>query len=345
MKRRYVRANNSPFMNEILYKAIMAQSKLRNKFLKLKTIESREAYKRQRNYCVSLIRKTKKRFYENLSPNLITDNRKFWKQVKPFFSDKTPINNNITLIEGNEIVTDPSACAEILNNFFVNSIKTLDIDRGLHTVNTEIIVDPVEKAIEVFKSHPSIIRINQEGFAPNNFSFQYVTENDISLVIKNIDASKSYQKENILPKLLKDNDDICALVIYNDMNQNISKGQFPSNLKHADISPIFKKIERLLKVNYRPVSILPTLSKVYENNLYPQMYVYFNSIFSKYLCGFRKGHSTQHCLLFMLETLKNTLDKGQKTGILLTDLSKAFDCISHELLIAKLYAYGFSKMH
>ena len=58
---------------------------------------------------------------------------------------------------------------------------------------------------------------------------------------------------------------------------------------------------------------------------------------------FRKGHSTQHCLLFMLETLNNALDEGQKIGILLTDLSKAFDCISHELLIAKLYAYGFSK--
>ena len=130
-------------------------------------------------------------------------------------------------------------------------------------------------------------------------------------MIKNIDASKSYQKENIPPKLLKDNDDICALVIYNDINQNISKGQFTSKLKHADISPIFKKIERLLKVNYRPVSILPTLSKVYEKNLYPQMYVYFNSIFSKYLCGFRKGHSTQHCLLFMWKILKNALDKGQ----------------------------------
>ena len=125
----------------------MVRSKLRNKFLKLKTIESREAYKRQRNYCVSLIRKTNKRFYENPSPNLITDNRKCWKQVKPFFSDKTPINNNTILIEGNEIVTDSSATAEILNNFVVNSIKTLDIDRGLHTVNTEIIVDPVEKAI------------------------------------------------------------------------------------------------------------------------------------------------------------------------------------------------------
>ena len=69
----------------------------------------------------------------------------------------------------------------------------------------------------------------------------------------------------------------------------------------------------------------------------------FNGIFSKYLGGFRKGHSTQPCSLYMLEKLKEALDKGLTTGILLTDLTKAFDCISHDLLIAKLQAYGFSK--
>ena len=61
------------------------------------------------------------------------------------------------------------------------------------------------------------------------------------------------------------------------------------------------------------------------------------------MCGFRSGHSTQHCLLYMLKSFKKARDMGLTTGILLTDLTKAFDCISHELLIAKLYAYGFSK--
>ena len=89
-------------------------------------------------------------------------------------------------------------------------------------------------------------------------------------------------------------------------------------------------------------SQLPTLSKVYEKIFHSQIYEYFNGIFSQYLCGFRRGHSTQHCLLFLLEKLKRALDKGLVTGILLTDLSKAFDSISHELLIAKLYAYVFS---
>ena len=73
------------------------------------------------------------------------------------------------------------------------------------------------------------------------------------------------------------------------------------------------------------------------------MYEYFNKIFPKYLCGFRKGYSTPHCLLFMLGKITHALDKGLHAGIFLTDLSKAFDSLSHDILIAKLYAYGFSK--
>ena len=91
---RYVRANNSTFIDNTIYKAIMVRSRLRNKCLKLKTIESRLVYKKQRNYCCSHIRQGRRNFYEKLDPNLITDNRKFWKQIKPFFSDKTPKNTN-----------------------------------------------------------------------------------------------------------------------------------------------------------------------------------------------------------------------------------------------------------
>ena len=100
MKTKYIRPNNSPFMNHDLSKAIMVRSRLRNKFIKLITNESREAYKTQRNYCLSLLRQVKKNFYNSLIPSLITDNKMFWKQVKPFFSNKTPSNNKIILSEG-----------------------------------------------------------------------------------------------------------------------------------------------------------------------------------------------------------------------------------------------------
>ena len=105
--------------------------------------------------------------------------------------------------------------------------------------------------------------------------------------------------------------------------------------------PVFKKKDRNNIENYRPVSILPNFSKIYERCLYDQMYKYFNHILSKWQCGFRKSFSTQHCLPVMTEKWRKCLDKGSISGAILTDLSKAFDCILHDLLIAKLAAYGF----
>ena len=103
-----------------------------------------------------------------------------------------------------------------------------------------------------------------------------------------------------------------------------------------------KKGRKDNKENYRLVSILPTLSKILERILFEQISVYFDKFLSDQQCGFRKGYSTQHCLLNLLEKWKNSVDKGKVFGALLTDLSKAFDCLDHELLTAKLNAYGFT---
>ena len=105
--------------------------------------------------------------------------------------------------------------------------------------------------------------------------------------------------------------------------------------------PFVLFISKLSKENYRPISILPNISKVYERCLYDQISKYFETRFSKFQCGFRKGYSAQHCLLAMIEKWKTAVDNGGVFAALLTDLSKAFDCIPHDLIIAKLAAYGF----
>ena len=102
---------------------------------------------------------------------------------------------------------------------------------------------------------------------------------------------------------------------------------FHSNLKAADILPTHKKKDKSDIESYCPISILPTLFKIYERCMYDQMYKYFGHILSKYQCGFRQGYNTQHCLLMMVEKWKEALDKGGLGEALLTDLSKAFDCI------------------
>ena len=144
-------------------------------------------------------------------------------------------------------------------------------------------------------------------------------------------------------KVIKENKDIVAFFIHHNFNNSLSSSTFPTALKYADVKPVFKKDDKTDKENYRPISILPTLSKVYGSLIYNQMYPYFDKLFSKFQCGFRKCFNAQHCLVTMIEKWRRSVDEGGQAGALLTDLSKAFDCVDHELLIAKLYAYGFDK--
>ena len=105
---------------------------------------------------------------------------------------------------------------------------------------------------------------------------------------------------------------------------------------------LFTKEDRLNKENYRPVSLLSHMSKVFERLVYKQTETFINNKLSINLSGFRKNYNTQYCLTYMPEKWKNTLDKGKHVGAVFMDLSKAFDTINHELMIAKLEAYGFS---
>ena len=104
LKERYVRYNQAKFMNKILQKAIMNRSRFLNRYRKEKTEATRSAHQRQRNFCVELLRKTKKDFYNNLNVKYITENKLFWKTVKSSFTDKTLKDERITLVENNKVV-------------------------------------------------------------------------------------------------------------------------------------------------------------------------------------------------------------------------------------------------
>ena len=116
---------------------------------------------------------------------------------------------------------------------------------------------------------------------------------------------------------------------------------FPDQAKISSVTPAFKKDNKMDKTNYRPVSVLPCLSKILEKVIFEQMAYYFESIFSPYLSGFRKRYSWQHVLMQMTEYWRKSLDHKKVIGALSMDLSEAFNSLQHDILIAKLHAYGF----
>ena len=104
LNKKYIRSNHLPFMNKELSKAIMHRSKLRNNFLQHRANENVEKYTKQRNYCVSSLRRIKKNYYSNINKKNITDGKKFWKTVTPFLFDKILSNERITLIENDKVI-------------------------------------------------------------------------------------------------------------------------------------------------------------------------------------------------------------------------------------------------
>ena len=151
-------------MNWELSKVIMTRTRLRNKFFKGQTVENIKNYNKQRNYCVTLLRKVKKEYYDSQDEKHVTDNKTFWKTVKPFLSDKTVNSPKITLVEKNEIINNEEKIAEILNTYFINIVSNLKIPLYQDTdfargIGPFVGNDPITFILAKYKNHPSIIAI------------------------------------------------------------------------------------------------------------------------------------------------------------------------------------------
>ena len=165
---------------------------------------------------------------------------------------------------------------------------------------------------------------------------------NIAKELRSLNPNKACTFKNIPPKILKESRECYSDILQKLSNNTVSNKEFPDELKLADVTPIYKKDDPNKSKNYRPVSVLPVVSKVFEKIMHDQISQYINSFLTPYLCGYRKGFSTQQALLSLIEKWKIVLDSKGYGGAVLMDLSKAFDTINHDLLIAKLHAYGFS---
>ena len=263
--------------------------------------------------------------------------------MKPFFSDKGVNTKGITLIEGDTIISDDTEVAEILNKYFKTAVEELDIEEpSEYLTDSSTENDPLDKIFVKYAHHPSIRKI-EETIKKGKFSFDTISLEEVQTEINNLDCKKSNPSNCITAKNLKENVDICSEVLHNVITNGISCSIFDDNMKFADIKPCPKSNEDTNKKIYRPLSVLPAASKVYERIMHKQIGKYMDAFLSPYLCGYRKGYNAQYALLSLIEKWRISLDNHGYGGAILMDLSKAFDTINHELLLAKLNAYGFDR--
>ena len=156
----------------------------------------------------------------------------------------------------------------------------------------------VLSVLNALENHPSIKNIKSKKFN-STFSFENTYTDVVMKGINNLNVAKSCQINDIPTKVMKMNKGIFANFITGHFNYCIAYGEFPDELKHADVIPVHKKNEKCDKTNYRPVSILTNISKIYKKLLYNQQSKYFGSLLATNQCGFRTGFSSQYCLLVM----------------------------------------------
>ena len=252
-------------------------------------------------------------------------------------------NDKITLSENKMLIINDQKSAEVFNNYFNSTVKELNIPIDQNLLNdVSIFNDPIIAALHKYKRHLSIVIIKEKVKKHDLFSFYHVNPNKMLTILQNIDPKKATHQGDIPVRIIDENKFTFSKISSEMFNFYMDNNTFPNRLKKADIEPVNKKDDPFDKTNYRPISILPVLSKAFERCLYNQIYEHIDTVLSKVQCGFRKGFSTQYSLIAMIEKWRKNMDKGKSCAALLTDLGKDFDCIVHDVLIAKLEACGFS---
>ena len=284
---------------------------------------SKEYYKKICNETRKKINIRKNVYYKRkLSGILDTGNR--WKTLKEcanITNNRQPLTiKQITNSNGN-ILVDAKSIANELNNHFISV--------GIKTQETiELGGDPYSKFLGVASR--------------DNFQFLEATPAEVIQIITSLKTSRSLPVHVVPPHCFKLAKLEISSTISSLINQSFKDGCFPESLKHARITPLYKTGNPSLPCNYRPISILSVLSKIFEKAAHKRLYEHFTShnLLHRNQFGFRKNHNTTDTLIIITNTIKVALNNKQSAICVYLDLSKAFDTVPHDVLLGKLHHYG-----
>ncbi|MEW8544385.1 MAG: reverse transcriptase family protein [Candidatus Thiodiazotropha sp.] len=278
-----------------------------------------EKYKHFRNKIVSDIRKSKNDYFDKLDTLLSTDTtnmKLFWKTSKQLLNVAKSSSSIPTLVQNDEYAEDDYQKANMLNTYFSSQAKVVDDCR------------PLPELLPVQCMLNSIL----------------ITSQDVSDVLRNLNVNKACGPDLLSPHLLKEASGILARPLSILFNRSLEQCYFPIAWKQGNVCPLYKKDDKSLPSNYRPITLLSILGKTMERCVHKHLYNYIiaNQILTPFQSGFVRGDSTTCQLIHTYHTFCNAVDKGKEVRTVFCDISKAFDRVWHRGLLHKLSGIGCS---
>lgn len=275
----------------------------------------------------------KNSFYKNKiekSPNIP-------KTVWEIINSEVGENNckkqqNTTIIEGGRAHSDPKITSEIFNDYFVNIVEDI-------STNNQTEEQCLQKIRATFNNNNNS---NDNLFSNRIFHLKPTHKEEVEKVITSLKNKRSCGFDDIPVSLLKSIKTQISPVITHLINSSFVAGYFPDKLKISKVVPVFKKDDPSKVLNYRPVSLLPTISKIFEKIVHNQLVAFLINykLFDNIQHGFRVGRSVVTASVSFIESIIESVDRGEETVGIFMDLSKAFDSVKHKILIEKLKLLG-----
>ena len=319
-----VKGKKSPWLTRDVKNEMNLRDKFHRKFLKTKSIDDFNQYKTQRNKVNILVRKAKNKHLKTLLTESTRDPNRFWKTLKKIFPTKDTVSNAKSFLINGRLISNPAKIASGFCNFFLTMAKKAK-----------------EKSIllkDFVWSKPVISRPKTYS----TFRFKEVLVSDVFKYLKKLSRNKSAGHDDLPPGMLKDSARLIAKPLAYIINVSLKTSTVPKDFKCGIISPIFKSGSKVDLDNYRPITLLPVCSKIFEKCVHSQLSSFLEEkkLLSSTQFGFRKQRNTETAATLFLDQIRMGMNDGQMTGAIFIDLTKAFDTLSHAQIIENLSSYG-----
>jgi len=307
---------------------LKASSKRKNllyrRWLQTKSPSDEAKYKKYRKVYKKLAFEAEQSYYRNLFDSKTNSIKKLWSNLNTMcsFNNKKSKQTITKLCANNQTFTDPMQISDCLNEYFC----TIGNNLAHSLPNTDT---------QSFKKF--LPKSNKGSMFCNP-----TTCLEVFKIIQALKNNKSPGPDNFGPKIVKLIADVIASPLSFIYNLSFTNGIVPDRLKISKVIPVYKKGDKNLMENYRPISLLNVFEKILEKLMYKRLYEYISaeSPLYKFQFGFRKYHSTALALIAVTDEIYQQLDNGNIVMGIYCDLQKAFDTVNHSILLSKIYNYG-----